>query len=281
MDARLVVAEASTTEVFGAFIQYQTPLHDELDLVIGVRHDDYSEIGEALSPRLALIWEVHRNHILKFLYGEAFRAPTTNERLYTQNSAIAGNPALAPEQVTTTELNWLYNNEAFGLELSVYKSAIVDAINQDFIGATRTFVNSSVDETVKGIEGQATWHINTQLKVSFSATHLVDLPDSQFRQAQQFASMQINYSANTWSWNLSSVYAGEREMQVENNLVELDSYIILASRLAYKISDKQTLALNITNLLDEDYLTPSQGQTLHAGIPNRGREAYLKYSINF
>ena len=58
------------------FFQDVWLLANDWELTAGVRHDDYSDFGGTTNPRLALVWSTSYTLTTKFLYGEAFRAPS-------------------------------------------------------------------------------------------------------------------------------------------------------------------------------------------------------------
>ena len=68
-----------------------------------LRLDSYDSWGNALNPRLALIYEPWASSTIKLLYGQAFRAPSAYESYY-QAAPNRANPALEPERIRTYEL---------------------------------------------------------------------------------------------------------------------------------------------------------------------------------
>ena len=49
------------------------------ELTAGIRYDDYSDFGSTTNPRLALVWSATQRLTTKFLYSQAFRAPSFAE----------------------------------------------------------------------------------------------------------------------------------------------------------------------------------------------------------
>jgi len=88
------------------FAQHQWTLfeHDQqaLELVPGVRGDLDSQFGNALSPKLALRWQLGDELVVRASYGRGFRAPSFQELLLRfENPSVgylvAGNPELGVE----------------------------------------------------------------------------------------------------------------------------------------------------------------------------------------
>ena len=67
-----------------AYVQDEWSLAADWTLTAGLRHDHYSDFGNTLNPRLALVWEAAYDVTAKLLYGTAFRAPSMTE-LYAIN----------------------------------------------------------------------------------------------------------------------------------------------------------------------------------------------------
>ncbi len=67
---------------WGVYIQDEFELLEKLTFVGGVRHDQYSTVGGATNPRVALICDLLEDTTLKLLYGQAFRAPNAYELYY-------------------------------------------------------------------------------------------------------------------------------------------------------------------------------------------------------
>lgn len=279
--AETAIAEAANLEILGAFVQYQASITNDLDMILGVRRDDYPNQQTEYSPRLAFVWNIAAAHVVKLLYGEAFRSPTINEKYVTGNVSVIGNPNLEAEVVKTLELNWQGDFENYNIGVSIFDSTIDNAIAQDFVAETRTFINNVENKHIRGVEGEFNWALAHNWRLSANTSHIFDSPESQFRQASHLGSLTLNYGSNIWSWTGALHYAGRRAMQVDDDLMYLNHYVNAASSLTYQMQAGQRLSLNITNIFDKDYLTPSQGQVLQQGLPNRGREISLQYAKRF
>jgi iron complex outermembrane receptor protein len=79
-------------------------LHEKLLLNLGVRYDDYSDFGDTTNPRASLQWQATPATRLRIGYGTAFRAPSFNEQYLRNNRSVLGNPALRPEELSSSEL---------------------------------------------------------------------------------------------------------------------------------------------------------------------------------
>ena len=91
--------------VVSVFAQNDYQVTPGLAVVVGLRHDQYSTVGGATTPRLGLIFNPFSSSTLKLLYGEAFRAPGAFERKY-EGDYFKPNPDLKPESIENLEAVW-------------------------------------------------------------------------------------------------------------------------------------------------------------------------------
>lgn len=99
-------------------------------LTLGLRHDDYSDIGSTTNPRVGLVFSPNSKVFFKGLYGEAFRAPTFDELYQINNPSFIGNPNLRPQKLNTKEIQVGTNySENWFITLSFFDTRIDDIIN--------------------------------------------------------------------------------------------------------------------------------------------------------
>ncbi|MCP4698143.1 MAG: TonB-dependent receptor [Gammaproteobacteria bacterium] len=65
------------------YMQLQSEWNARFATAAGLRYDDNSRYQGTLNPRAGALYRIRPNSVLKLLYGEAFRAPSTNEGLGT------------------------------------------------------------------------------------------------------------------------------------------------------------------------------------------------------
>lgn len=94
--------------VLYALLQDEWSFIRDWSLTAGVRWDHYSDFGDTVNPRLALVWLTRHDLTTKFLYGRAFRAPSFAEQFIINNPVSLGNPELKPETINTLELLFDY-----------------------------------------------------------------------------------------------------------------------------------------------------------------------------
>lgn len=265
----------TTRTITGIYIQNQRYYENGLQLVLGGRFDHYDDSGSSFSPRLSLVYPFSDHQTLKFLYGEAFRAPTPNE-LDLVGVTLTGNPDLKPETVKTSELIWMGQWGHHSTTLNAYYNVIEDSIY-----STNTFLNQKSNEEYYGVELEYAFQLSKRWLVQISGSMMEDLPDTDFREADRLATFLVNYRGNAWNLNLSTHYAGPRELFVGSEELEIDDYWLVNSKWIYYLSPRANVYVNGRNLIDEDYGTPNRLALHTVPMPNRGREVVLGVEYEF
>lgn len=169
----------------GSYLQYQGKVIKALEVTVGGRFDHNTRYGSSFNPRVGLVLSPFEKTIMKWLYGEAFLAPspykayqhygafiTVNENEdFTENeSEITGlfgpfwhlpNPDLKPEKLKSYELSVShYLTDNIVLSGNGYYTKISDLIvvqglpNQEFkgipVGFAETPVNSGLSTCLGG-----------------------------------------------------------------------------------------------------------------------------------
>lgn len=126
-------------ENLSMYAQLQSGWSQAFSTMVGVRLDRHSDYGQTANPRLGAVWRVNPQHVLKVLYGEAFRAPSPEESLSafgvfdgsTENGLYRGtgfripNFNLDPEEARTTSLTWDWRPRTnFNFVTNVYHSRV-------------------------------------------------------------------------------------------------------------------------------------------------------------
>lgn len=96
---------------------------------MGGRYDIDSEFGAIFNPRLAMVWKTNKKLIFKLLYGQAFRAPNSQEQ-FRKTGFTLGNKNLKPETIKTTELLIEYNiSKSINTRLILFYNVLNDMIH--------------------------------------------------------------------------------------------------------------------------------------------------------
>lgn len=103
-----------------ASLQDQIELGQGLQLTAGVRHDDLQGVDSKWTPRLAAVWQLHPDHLLKAQYSEGFRSPRPVDGLY-----FGGRPdGFRFEQVQTREIGYVYRRPQLVVRVTGFSNRI-------------------------------------------------------------------------------------------------------------------------------------------------------------
>lgn len=159
--------------IWGIFIQDEYRLFDHLIINAGFRYDEYKWSGGSFSPRAALIYTPLPGTTLKFLYGQAFRAPSVFEQNYQFTDTWIAAQNLKPEKMSTYELVFtqqLNNN----LEVSVSPffnqvHNLTELIGSGTIEDPRVYANiENVDTYGVDVELLGQWQNGWKTRLSYS-----------------------------------------------------------------------------------------------------------------
>ncbi|MBK6608381.1 MAG: TonB-dependent receptor plug domain-containing protein [Leptospiraceae bacterium] len=110
-----------STTASGYIQDEQKFFNDKLSFTLGVRHDQDSDYGKIWTKRAAIIGKPIEWYNVKFLYGEAFKAPTVFQ-LY---DSFRGNLSLQPQKIKTYELeNSFFINKMATLKAGYFISLL-------------------------------------------------------------------------------------------------------------------------------------------------------------
>ena len=250
-------------------------ISDGLELTAGLRLDHYSDFGNALNPRLALVWQATDRLTAKLLYGEAFRAPSILE-LFSKTSSVLSNPNLAPEESSTWDLSLSYAaSRDLNLGLDLYKFAQTNLISN----ASGQYQNSG-DSTTYGMELEARWQATDSWRLGASLAHMnTSLPTAvNLTAPENKAYLRSDWSfLPRWNWNVQATWIGERTLV---GRTPLEAYALVDTTLRYAPRKRWQLAASIRNLFDvEAHDYTSSAVTNNLTLP--GRSVYAEVSYRF
>ncbi|MCK5877887.1 MAG: TonB-dependent receptor [Candidatus Marithrix sp.] len=264
-------------DIIGIYLQDQYFFNDKFELTFGVRNDHYSDFGNTINPRAALIYVFNPKTRFKFMYGQAFRSPS-----FRQISTInpLGNPNLKPETVKTTEFAWLqeYSNGKTALTLfySQFEDKIDTVIKPNQI---RYFENIGGLDTA-GIELEGSFQINN-FSLRGAYTYFIKTEEEPRRIAEQTFSLIANYKYKKWNFNLNNYYHSDIEQDVQSRIINHNGYLLWNNTIRYNVNNQLTLVSRINNLFDKEYYSSTKITSFNKGILNRGRTFLLGMEMKF
>ncbi len=258
-------------------LQDQWSFIENWELTTGIRYDNYSDFGETINPRMALVWNTTNKLTTKLLYGEAFRAPSFNETRAINNPVALGNPNLDPETIRMLELAFYYqaqDNLQLGFNTFYYIwEDIIQFVADSARATTRTAQNAG-KQIGYGFELEALWQIQDNLRLQGNYAYQKSKDDETNKPAGNTPNHQIYLRLDwkflpQWQLNTQMNWVGSRERRPSDNRDKLDEYTKIDITLRRtKIAKYWGLALAVRNLLDEDIREPSPVGNPSAGIPN-------------
>ena len=275
-DTPLVFLPEDNRENSHIFAQDVWQFANDWELTAGLRYDHYSDFGDTVNPRLALVWSTLHNLTTKLLYGEAFRAPSFAETRVQSNPAVLGNPNLEPETLKSYEIAFNYK-PTFDLTLDLnifhYKWDNIIQFVPDPGASTRTAQNVG-EQNGHGIEFEAHWEVNDWLTVltnyswqdsedENTDTDAANAPEEQFYirgMAELPHEVDLNIQVNS---------VMDRNRAFGDLRSDIDDYTTVDVTLRKRFAgDQLELSLLAKNLFDEDAFEPSLNATPVPLIPN-------------
>ena len=261
-------------------------LNQKLILTYGARFDHYPVFGNQISPRFSVIYQPDYNSAIKFIYGEAFRAPNISEKVGINN--VTGNPNLKPEEIDSFELVYMHQGESWKTELVYYQSDFNKGIaivgNQQGL----SYVNFS-KQKAEGVEASfkviaERWLFNGNMaivksknKTSNNQRHtaypewLINL-DFGYK---LLSNLELSLTTRLFG----NYYLGDK-ITAKTTVDKASTYIRYDLATTYKFNKDVKAWFNIKNLLDKNNNYPSVMNS-EGGIPDIGRMFSIGMSYSF
>lgn len=252
----------------------------------GMRYDQYSDFGNAVNPRAALVWETRYDLTSKFMYGRAFRAPSFNELYVQNNPANLGNANLDPETIDTYELAFDYQPSTrlrTCLNLFYYETqGLINQVTQGTIVQSQ----NAYDTKGYGFEMEADWQITDDLRLNGNLARqrskdkdsknlIADAPGWQFSANAHWSFL------DNWSLDGQYFWIADRHRAEGDTRDGIDDYGLVNLTLRrQQISQHWDVALAVRNLFDEDAREPAP-QTITNDYPLESRVIWAEVKCHF
>ena len=275
-DSPYVFAPEKIRRIRYLFLQDVWTLASDWELTAGARYDHYSDFGDTVNPRLALVWQGTDRLTTKLMYGQAFRAPSYLE-LYAPTAATKPNPDLVPEKSNTWDLDFSYAaSRDLKLGLDLYRFAQSNLIAPD---ASNQFQNIG-SNTACGIELEAQWQATRTFRVSGNLTHREET--IAFNSVpKQKAYLRTDWAfVPNWNWNVQANWIGERTLPAGNPRAPLNAYTLVDTTIRYFHRADWEFAASIRNLFDVD-AREYTSSSIPNNLPLPGRSFYAEMTYKF
>ncbi len=278
------------------YLQDSWRITPDWSLTSGLRYDKYSDFGDTVNPRLALVHQFNPRLSGKLLYGSAFRSPSLDE-LYVKNTgAILGNPQVKPEQIKTWELAFDYRTcPNVYLSGNIFHYKIDDKILRlpELIGDTPVKLYQNAGSQVgKGLELEIRWKLNPKASILMNYAYLY----TRDHNAQPVYAMphQSGYLRFDWllgqHWFVDTQvnWVADRKRVAPDPRPSAEAYFNVGVTLRYKgLQNKPwDFALGVRNLFDRDIRTampyePGATGYFAQDIPMAEREWFAEIRYRF
>lgn len=270
-------------EIWYASLQDEWGFAKSWELTAGVRYDHYSDFGDTVNPRLALVWESRYDLTTKLLYGKAFRAPSFAETGMQNNPLTLGNENLQPETIDSYELAFDYRPlSEVQTVLSLFTYDLNGEIEyvQDQGQTTKTARNYK-DVEGRGLEVELDWLATSTLRIRGNFAYqrskdkatgavVADTPELQF-----YANAHWQFMSD-WSLDGQYYWIGERHRNAGDPRAEIkDNDVVNVTLCRHKAMNKFDFTVAARNILNEDVREPSQ-ISIANDYPMEGRSYWLE-----
>lgn len=258
------------------------------ELTAGLRLDHYSDFGNTVNPRMALVWAADYNLTSKLLYGRAFRAPGFNELYFINNPSTRGNPDLKPEIIDVVELVFDYKpNFDIHSITNLYRYDLDDLIEH-----VEGVAHNERDQDGYGMETELHWQASDKISLIASYTWQRSqdsnsgylIPRAPIRQA----TLAMRYKVNPQCYANPQVnWVADRKRALGDTRPPVSDYTRTDITLRCSVQNiPLEIAASVRNAFDEDIREPSInsaniGAPMPNDVPLEGRAAYLELVYRF
>ena len=263
--------------VASAFVQNEHRPTPKVILSLGARLDRYSTVGNALTPRAAVVYHPLRSTSLKLLYGEAFRAPGMYEIHYA-DQWYSANLDLETEKIRTSELVWEQRlTPRLTFTLSIYHYSLRQLIDQ-VETADGMIQHQNVDNaTANGLELQfdKRFYRGITSYASYVYQHAEDSRSHRTLTNQPAHVLKAGFRAPLRGRSSISPqvrYESSRRTVWDTTT---DGFLLVDLRGTVGLAKHLGLSVTVRNLLNTSYSTPGGWEHLLRSIPQDGRTLIL------
>lgn len=268
--------------VYNWFTQDEWHFVKDWTLTAGVRGDYYSDIGQTINPRLALVWDAAYNLTAKLMYGSAFRPPVFNELYIINNPVAIGTATLKPETMQTTEaaLSWQATPKLqLGINIFHYEmSNIIQLVNLNYMNTGKQIGN--------GLEFESTWDVMPLVRLSGNYSYQKSNDDATHHDAgnspQHHGYVRADWRFMPgWAVNTQLNVVGTRQRLLGDIRAPLAGYNMVDFTLRTDNAIKHwDFTASVRNLFDVNAREPAPA-SIPNDFPMPGRSFYLQAVYKF
>ncbi|MDD5160425.1 MAG: TonB-dependent receptor [Sulfuricurvum sp.] len=285
------------------YLQDLISLNPDMDLILGARVDDYSDIGTKWSQRAAVVYRADDKTIFKLLYGSAFRAPTFTEAYANGHiNYRAGVENIKPEETDTYEAVAIYSpdfNNKFSIDF--FYSQLKNVIDLEEFSSTIPGYQNYNDRISKGFEFEYNFQSKPKHDFYFNASYIEagyatppeeDYPVSRSQSMPDISKVMLkaiyiyrpidNLSfGTTWQYFSKTTQSQIGWIIDDDADTTVHQQHIVDETLTYKFSASSEIRATVKNIFNEDIRDPSYYYNTAGGIQREGRNYLFSYVHKF
>jgi iron complex outermembrane receptor protein len=287
VDPRLVYLRLRTSQCnCGFYLQDEWQVTPALTLTGGLRYDYFSWSSSTLNPRAGIVWHPWQKTSLKFLFGQASRAPNVYESVFMADTNRA-NPDLKPEHARTYEVDLEQElTPALRLSLSGFHNDITDLISQQIDGGTGQlfFENLNNADTNGGsVELEARLPHGIKGRLSYTLQRTTDTATGMRLSNSPAQMAKLGLMVPVISDRLLSGLELQATSGVNNTRgTRINGYLLANWTVtALQLTPRLDVSASIYNLFNARYAFPAGPEHMQEALPQDGRTFRVKFTYRF
>jgi len=293
-----------------AYIQDLISISENVDIVLGLRGDNYSDFGLTLSKRAALVYRATDKVIFKLLYGSAFRAPTFIEAYMNGHiNYRQGDSDMKPEETNTYEAVAIYSpsfNHKF--LLNIFYSDLTNVIDLEEDPTTEPGYQNYDDRVSQGVEFEYFFQTKQMHNLYFNATYTdaeytipeepierleggreepvkTDMPDISkvmLKAMYIFKPSDKLSFGTTWHYFCETTATELKWVSEDPDMdASVDAYHIFDQTVTFKTTPMSHIRLTVKNLFDAKVKQPSYYYLVNGGVEREGTHVFADFEYKF
>lgn len=266
------VTPDSSRKTVSTYLNDNYSISTDLDISAGLRYDNYSDFGDALSPTLGGVYRFYNRWRLKALYAKAFRAPSWVE--------LTSNSSLKAETSESYEAGLIYKKSLTSIiRVNAYKTRINDLITKP----AQIYIQTEYANFL-GAEVEYSFVPNNQLELKLFASYVQakdkddkDLIDIANRLATASATYEFDFGV-TLGGLLK--YIGSSKRSDTDSRESKPTSMLLDGTLTYNLKDI-TASLIIKDIFDKGTYYALPTSVANNDFYDTGRTLLVKASWEF
>ena len=197
-----------TNHLWGIYLQSQYKVISDVELTLGLRHDNSSVYDQVFTPRAGIVYNKDKISA-KLLYMQAFRAPKPWDYYWGE-----GNPDLDPEEMKSFELAFSYKfTKDLNADLSIYRNNVKGKLTK-----------FSTTEIIDSVEVTKAWWVNRGELKSYGAELFL-----------QYVFGNNIYSYFNYTFNMSEDEDGEEIPEIANHSANIGILYAFSKNIKFDV----------------------------------------------